>query len=236
MICTCRASVRQFSVRNSERDVLSARDRATSLSRLSTLTGCDLDWDVSFPFASSCIVQTLFLNSAEGSENMRYVSPIKPQWRKLLERYYIPPLRTQEVIVDRNRLRPGQPDCLSTFHLPRCCVKMPRLYKRRGETSEDPHLACIAPHLTRAHHSTTMMSTILFSNNIAPASLVSQPSMAPDLSLRTMTAASAGVAATSEGWTEQTEEREPRAARGDVLPSSAFRGDDDDARYMHVGR
>jgi hypothetical protein len=76
-----------------------------------------------------------------------------------------------------------------------------------------------------------MMSTIL-SNNIAPASLVSQPSMAPDLSLRTMTAASAGVAAASEGWTEQTEEREPRAARGDVLPSSAFRGDDDDVRFM----
>jgi hypothetical protein len=72
-----------------------------------------------------------------------------------------------------------------------------------------------------------MMSTIT-SNHIAPTSLVSQPWMAPDLSLCTMTAASAGVAAKCEGRTEQTEGREPGVARGDVLPSSAFWGDDDD--------
>jgi hypothetical protein len=56
-------------------------------------------------------------------------------------------------MTDRNRLRPVRPIASPLFHFPGCCVRMPRLYKRRGETSEDPHLACIAPHLTRAYHS-----------------------------------------------------------------------------------
>jgi hypothetical protein len=128
-----------------KRDARSARDRATSSSRPALGTFLSL----SPPHA----VFHGFLLSPPAIQKHTLCAPIKTQWREYSLERYIPLLRTQEVIVDRNRLRPGRPIDSPHFHFPECCVRMPRSYKRRGETSEDPHLACIAPHLTRAHHS-----------------------------------------------------------------------------------
>jgi hypothetical protein len=85
-------------------------------------------------------------------KNIRYETPIKTQWRESLERY-IPLLRISGGSCRSEQPPACAPDRFSTFHDPGCCVRIPRSYKRQGETSEDPHLACIAPHLTRAHHS-----------------------------------------------------------------------------------
>jgi hypothetical protein len=121
--------------------------------RLESRPGPGLAWgDDPSPFASSmqCSMAPFYLRRR--LKEIRYAPPVKTQARKSLERYILL-LRTQEVIADRHRLQPGHPIASPPFHFPGCCVSMPRSYKRRGGTSEYLHLACIAPHLTRAHHS-----------------------------------------------------------------------------------